>query len=445
MKRSVVLLVAAFLAASAAARASDVVPAPSVDNVGGVPIVRQSDPHGSLIGVEYVVRAGLDRQTLRQNGVAALAAQTILCTPVALAPGSGSAATMPMAEAVAAHGGSVHFTVDPDDVRFYIEALASDAPQVFDLFTQAARAPDFGVDVVRSARQTLTGRIAGRAQAALQVGLDMLSNADAKHANAGLPALGTAASLVQIFPSDVEAFYRTYYRRGGSVVSAVGRVDALAPDALATLAQMLPAGSTDAVHPRVKRLRNVSRQLIAHRDVASPWLIAQYAAPGVGSKDFGPMLVLSAFVQRTLADIAGIPGVVSQSFTAHAAGAVYSYDRSPARLVLYVNGAIGNPSRTFATALSIVDILAQTKLQSSIGEFKAMAAGDFATGATDLESRAWLAAVFAQQSSSPDFLDRALRAIAATTPEDVQRVARTYMGNPTIALVLPRDNTSLGQ
>ncbi len=43
-------------------------------------------------------------------------------------------------------------------------------------------------------------------------------------------------------------------------------------------------------------------------------------------------------------------------------------------------------------------------------------------------------------SPSPDFLDRALRAIAATTPEDVQRVARTYLGNPTIALVLPRRN-----
>ena len=35
-------------------------------------------------------------------------------------------------------------------------------------------------------------------------------------------------------------------------------------------------------------------------------------------------------------------------------------------------------------------------------------------------------------------------AIAATTPEDVQRVARTYMGNPTIALVLPRTGAQPG-
>ena len=58
------------------------------------------------------------------------------------------------------------------------------------------------------------------------------------------------------------------------------------------------------------------------------------------------------------------------------------------------------------------------------------------------ETRAWLAAVFSRESSSPDFINHALAAIAATTPADVQRVARTYLGNPTIAFVLPRANQS---
>src|SRR5262249_60687222 len=129
-------------------------------------------------------------------------------------------------------------------------------------------------------------------------------------------------------------------------------------------------------------------------DVASPWLIAQYPAPGIDSKDFGPMLVLSAFVKRTLTDIAQVPGVVSTTFASRAVGTVYSYDRSTPHLVLYVNGGIGNPSRAFATALSIVNILAATRLEGSIDQFKAQAAGDFATSATTLETRAWLAAVF---------------------------------------------------
>jgi predicted Zn-dependent peptidase len=211
---------------------------------------------------------------------------------------------------------------------------------------------------------------------------------------------------------------------------------------LALLANALPEGTTNVVSARVTPLNGASREVIAHRDISAPWLIAQYPAPNVGSRDFGPMLVLSAFLRRTLSDVAQVPGVVTPTFVSHAVGAEYAYDRSPAHLVLYVNGGIGNPTRTFATALSIVNVLAATRLQGSIDQFKAQAAGDFATGATTLETRAWLAAVFARGVASPDFLDRALQAIAATTPADVQRVARVYLGNPSIALVLPRDGST---
>ena len=436
---TVVLALAA--ATPAAVRASDASPAPLVENLNGATIVRQSDPQSSLVGIAIVVRAGLDRQTMKQNGLAALVAQTILRTPVTLASKT-QAATMPLEQAIAASGGSVRFSIDPDDVRFYVEALATDAPAAIALVRQALGAPDFGPATVRDARASLTRQLAqsqSYSQYALQVGLDMLNQASSTQANAGLPSLGTATSLAQLVPSDAAAFYRAYYRRGGAVVSAAGRLDALDAGALASLAGALPEGTTTAVSVRVPSLHGISREIVAHRDVASPWLIAQYPAPSVDNRDFGPMLVLAAFVRRTLAEIAQVPGVVSPTFASRAVGADYSYDRAPAHLVLYVNGGIGNPSRAFATALSIVNVLAATRLQGSIDQFKAEAAGDFATGATALETRAWLAAVFAQGSASPDFLGRALRAIAATTPEDVQRVARAYLGNPTIALVLPRD------
>jgi predicted Zn-dependent peptidase len=425
------------------ARASDDLPAPVVQNLNGTTIVRQSDPRSSLVGVAVVVHAGLNRQTMRQNGLAALVAQTILSTPVTL-PAKSQPATMPLEQAIAANGGSVRFRIDPDDVRFYVEALAADAPADVGLVRQALSAPDFSAATVRNARASLIRELAQSAQYsqyALQVGLDMLNQASSTQANAGLPSLGTATSLAQLVPSDAAAFYRTYYRRGGSFVSAAGKLDSLDDAALASLANALPEGTTSVVSVRVPALRGASREIVAHRDVSSPWLIAQYPAPSVDSRDFGPMLVLAAFVRRTLAEIAQVPGVVSPTFASRAVGADYSYDRAPAHLVLYVNGGIGNPSRAFATALSIVSVLAATRLQGSIDEFKAEAAGDFATGATTLETRAWLAAVFAQGSASPDFLGRALRAIAATTPDDVQRVARAYLGNPTIALVLPRDES----
>jgi predicted Zn-dependent peptidase len=419
------------------ALAADAVPAPSIENAGGTVIVRQTDSAATLVGVVLVVRAGLDRQTMKQNGLAALVAETIMRTPVR--PAQGDVPAMPLEDAIAAHGGSVDFTVDPRDVRFYVEALPKDAAVILDLLRSAIAAPDFSAATVRDARSALVKKIADSQEVALQVGLDMLNAASSPEANAGLPELGTAASLAQLVPSDASRFYHAFYRRGGALVSAAGQLDALPPDALGALVGALPPGTTSPIAVHIPALKGASHEIVAHRDISSPWLIAQYPAPSVESRDFGPMLVLAAFVRRTLSDIAQVPGVVSPTFASRSVGAVYTYDHAPARLVLYVNGGlIGNPSRAFATALSIVNVLAATPLQGSIAEFKAEAAGDFASDATTMETRTWLAAVFAQESASPDFLNRALQAISATTTDDLQRVARTYLGNPTIALVLPR-------
>lgn len=429
------LFACAPLAAAGALAAS--IPAPSVESTGSTTIIRQHDDAASLIGVALVVRAGLDRETLKQNGLAALVAETIVQTPVT-ATGSG-AEGLRLDEAIAARGGSIRFTVDPTDVRFYVEALAGDAGTVLALFRNALAAPDFSPATIREARAALVRQIAQNQQVALQVGLDMLNAASSSQANVGLPELGTPAALAQFHANDVRTFYRNYYRRGGMVVSAAGRLEALPGDALTSLATALPEGTTTAVTVRTPSLSGATREIVTHRDIASPWLIAQYPAPRVDSQDFGPMLVLAAFVRRTLSDIAQVPGVVSPTFASRSVGAVYAYDRMPATLVLYVNGGLnGNPSRAFATALSVVNVLAAAPLQGSIEEFKAEAAGDFANEATTLETRTWLAAVFSRENATPDFINRAVASIAATTPADVQRVARKYLGNPTIALVLPR-------
>jgi predicted Zn-dependent peptidase len=430
---------AALTIAMQSLNAAAAVPTPSFESAGGATILQQPDGTASLVGIAFVVRAGLDRQTMKENGLAALVAETIVRTPVALRQAEGNTPALALGDAVAARGGSVHFTVDPGDVRFYVEALADDAPAVLDLFRSAIVAPDFSSATVREARSALVRQIAQSQQVALEVGLDMLNAASSGQANSGLPELGTPNSLAQFFSSDARGFYQRYYRRGGALVSAAGRLGSLAPGALTALATALPEGTTMPVTVRVPSLTGATHEIVAHRDIASPWLIAQYPAPKVDSNDFGPMLVLAAFVRRTLSDIAQVPGVVSPTFASRSVGAVYAYDRAPASLVLYVNGGLnGNPSRAFATALSVVNVLAATRLEGSIEEFKAEAAGDFANDATTLETRTWLAAVFSRESSSPDFINRALAAISATTPDDVQRVARTYLGNPTIALVLPR-------
>jgi len=419
-----------FVALPAVSRAA--APAPVVTRNGGVTTITQLDASAPLLHIVYVVRAGLDRQSLSQNGLAALTAQTILKTPV-----NGVA----LQNAIAAAGGSISFAVDPGDVRFEIESLPQDADKIVALVRTAFGAPVFDAATVRAARDRLTTRIAEDQQIALQVGMDMLSSTLAPSANTGLPQYGLPASLAQLGPTDVRTFFATFYRRGGSYVSAAGRIDALSAGALDQLGAMLPEGTTAAIDVKFPKLEGSSRQLVAQRDISAPWLIAQYSAPNVASKDFGPMLVLASFMQRTLADMADVPGVVSETYASRAVGAVYQYENPQPDLVLYVNGGIGNPNRSFSTALSIASILATTKLEGSIDEFKAMASGDFISATNTLEARAWLAVVYDENGAQPDYLSRTLDAISQTTAADLQRVARSYLSNPTIALVLPRENS----
>jgi predicted Zn-dependent peptidase len=432
VKLRIAAIAALLLIAAAPSLARAAGAEPVVTRNGGVTLITQQDAAAPLLHDVYVVRAGLDRQSLAQNGLAALTAQTIVSTPV-----NGVA----LGDAIAAAGGSLTFTVDPHDVRFEIEALPDDAGKVLALARTGISVPAFDPATVRAARTKLIERIAENQQVALQVGLDMLNSTMATSANAGLPEFGLPAALAQLGPDDVKSFFATYYRRGGSYVSAAGRIDGLSAGTLAGFGQTLPDGNTTAISVKLPKLSGASRQLVAQRDISAPWLIAQYPAPLIGSKDFGPMLVLASFMQRTLADMADVPGVVSETYASRAVGAVYQYENAQPDLVLYVNGGIGNPNRSFSTALSIASILATTKLEGSIDDFKAIASGDFISSTNTLEARAWLAVIYDENGQQPDYLSRTLDAISQTSSADLQRVAREYLSNPTIALVLPREDS----
>lgn len=402
-----------------------------VANSGGVLIVRQFDPAADLIGTQVRLQAGLDRQTPTQNGLAALVAESILKTPVA---GGQS-----LQDAIAAQGGSIGYDIDPRAVRFYLEGIPEAYASMLALFRTALSHPDFSAPTLVRARTALDGRIAQTQQFALAVGLDMLNRTFYANSDAGMPPLGLPQTLAGFGPADAQSFFTAHYLQGGAIISSAGKLNAVNLDlehALAGLAQ----GSSLPVKVSVRRLTSTSRQSIARRDIPVPWLIAQYTAPDLRSPDFGAMIILASLLQRTLGDVAGVPSLVTQSAAQRGVGAIYNFDTQPANIIVYVDGG-GDPSRVFATALTIVNVLGHTKLQGDLSEMKTYAIGRFLNDATSLHDRAWLAGIFASQRLSPDFAARTVAAVNATTAKDLQRAAQRYLGEPNIALVLPRDTS----
>ncbi|MEO6912404.1 MAG: hypothetical protein ABI182_00105, partial [Candidatus Baltobacteraceae bacterium] len=358
-------------------------------------------------------------------GIAALTAEAIL---------------IPVRAGIAAAGGSVEYTVGGRDVRFYIEGRKRTfESKILPLFSAALAKPDFRPGVLQAARAALDRKITQNQSVALTVGIEMLDRAFYQDSDAGLPEYGLASTVAGLSSSDAFQFYRGTYRRNGAIISAVGDLSALSSKALQSLSTALQTGGSAPAAVKQLSLNGSSRQLVTHRAVPVAWLVAQYPAPSIGSKDFGPMLVLSTFVERTLSDVAEVPSIASRSFTQQAVGVIYNFDQRPANLIVYVDGGQGDPNRAFGTALTVVGLFGSTKLNGNIENMKAVARGRFLGEATTLEDRAWIAGVFAAQSGSPDYLSAGVSAISKVTAGDLQRVARKYLSSPTVALVLPRE------
>ncbi len=415
------------LAASPQARAAA---NSGVTRVSGGAVVRQDDPVADLIGTQVRIPAGLDRQNPDQNGLAALVAEAIQQTPV-----DG----VPLGDSIAGDGGAIVYDVDPHDVRFYLEGLPASYDSMLARFRSALARPDFSPQALARARTALGARIARTQQLPLTVGLQMLNRTFYTDSDAGMPPLGLPQTLAGFVTSDAQAFFAKHYVREGSVVSAAGKLGGIASGSLEAVIGVLGLGSSAPARVSLKQLPSNTRQLIARRDIPVPWLVAQYKAPDLQSRDFGPMLVLTSFLERTLADVAGVPTLSTASSGSGGVGATYNFDTQPANVVVYVDGG-GNPTQVFATALTIVNVLGHAKLAGDLTDMKTFAIGRFLDQSATLRDRAWLAGTFVGRHLGPDYTTQTIAAIQKTTASDLQRIAVRYLGFPNIALVLPRDS-----
>ena len=405
----------------------------------GVTVVEQPNPTADLTAVELLLQAGLDRQTPHQNGLAALVAEVILRTPVSV-PGTGQTSTL--IDAVNARGGSVTYLVEPRHIRFYLETVTSGFAPALAMLHGVLTKPDFSPATLAAARAALNQKIADNQHLALSVGIDMLNRSFYQNSDAGLPPYGMPQTIAGFSSADAQSFYSEHYRRGDAVVSVIGNIAGTGTTA-ANLADGLPAGTSTPVTVRMAKLPSTSKQIIARRDVPVPWLVAQYPAPDMRSRDFGAMLILTAFVQRTLGDVSEVPAIATRGVGQRGVGAFYNFDTYPANVIIYVDGGLGDPTRTFATALTVVNVLGHAKLGGDLSEMKTFAAGRFLEDTQSMQDRAWLAGIFASRHVSGNYLALILKAIDSTTAADLQRVAAQYLGAPTIALVLPRSQPSV--
>lgn len=400
-------------------------------DLGVTQLIGEADADAAVSGVQIFVSAGLDREAAHANGISSLVAECISRT--AVSSGAGIPAT-PLRDAIAASGGSLTYTVDGRSIHYYLESRSARLPVVVGLFAKALAAPDFSPQTVAAARANLTLRIDELEANALSVGIAMFRRSFYT-TGAGMPALGTSATLASLSSKDVAAFYAANYKRAALSASAVGALAPALADALKALANALPNGSVTPVESHAKAIPVEAPRIVAHRDVNAPWVVVGYAAPAPNSRDFGAMLIL----EKLLADAFERNSATTLGFIEKSVGAFYLYDTSPASLVVYVNGTQTDPSLALRELLVVSRSLALKPLGAEpLRHFKAAAQGQFLTDSVTLSDRSYLLGTFAAQGLGADSINSALDALDRTTAADVQRVAKTYLQRYIVALVLPR-------
>lgn len=402
-------------------------PTTQVD-LGGSRAYVRSDSAASLATVVLFVRAGLDRQTATQNGLAALVAEAVLQTPV-----DGIA----LSDAVDAHGGSIAFSVAPPYVRFSLEAAPDALPALAALVARALKAPSFEPATLTVARAKLGERIAGDEADPRLVGLDML-RASYYRDGAGLPALGTTVGLAGLGPPDARAFFARWYLRGDAYVTAVGRTDENGASVSRTLVDALPAGSVARPPIATRAYAAQPKRIVTHRDVFAPYVVVGFAAPSLGDNDFAAALVLRSM----LGDVFSRVGATTLPPVFRAVGAIYGYDVDPAQFALWINGSRIDPSTGLATVDAVLTNAAKKTLAPAVlARYKESARGEWALESLSLDDRAFAIGNAVALGLDADAADGVTAAIGRVTGSDVQRVAKKYFRRFDVALVLPRSGS----
>jgi zinc protease len=405
-----------------------------VVDLGGARGYVRHDPAAPLAGIELFVRAGLDRQTTAQDGLAALVAETILRSPVEGPRG----ASIPLIDAVDARGGSLSYAVSAQTVRFYLEGTPDGVAAAAPLVARVLASPSYEAATLTAARAALGERISDDEDDPRLVGRSLL-RASYYRGPAGRSELGNRTAIAGFGAADVKAFHDRWYLRGGAAVAEVGDTGPASDGASRALIAALADGTAPEEKLQTRPYGAQPKRIVTQRDVGAPYVVFGFAAPPLGDRDFAAALV----VRSLMISVLQRPTATSVPAELRSGGALYGYDVSPAQLVLWINGARLDPAIGLTAVDTVLKTAASKPLAAAVlARMKETARGEWALEAVSLDQRAGAIGNAVSLGLDADANDGVGAAIARVTAADVRRVTKKYFQGFDVALIVPRSSGS---
>ncbi|HEX7974218.1 MAG TPA: pitrilysin family protein, partial [Anaerolineales bacterium] len=251
--------------------------------------------------------------------------------------------------------------------------------------------------------------------------------------------IGDLADLETMQRDDLYRHYRNYYVPNNAVLAVAGDFETEAMlERIHTLYEPIPVGGEPRRYHRPEPPQSGERRLIVEGPGETTFIQASYHAPAASHPDFFPLTVLDSLLTGPSSLNmfgGGISNKTSRLYRALVEGelVVSVYGGLQATIDPYLHGitAILHPERKVEEVISALDAeIARlqdappppVELARAVKQARAL----FAYGSESITNQAfWLgfSEMFAQYDWFTSYLDR----LAEVTPQDVQRVAQTYL------------------
>ena len=478
---------------SAPAQAA-VTPATSVVLPNGVTVVTRRDRLAPRIAISVLVRAGAADETAESAGWRRLLTDAMLraslqSTPAAAKTTASEDKTAPESKATpetkaagestpAARGigelqreaekwgGRLGASVGDDYIEFWAVGDSTASRQLLDLLLSLALRPRLADEDIDAARRRLLARlesanenIALRATNALASQLYL--DARGEPLAYGLPTNGTFKSLTALTGDKVRRLYDHFFAPARLIISASGDITA------AELRPMLekPAasagwGQLSAWNGAAKPITYAKAPLFAAPNKNQPpltvrqmntptaWVFVAYATAGMGSGDYIALRVLSAAMGessrarlplRLMGSRSGAPSARNPAETTTSQVAVQITPRRFAgELILFAQTSPQNVDDVKNAMLDEVRKLKDQPLsRAELESARNFVSGNWAVERENMRERAFQTGLAAVMNATADTNWPAL--VEGVSAAEVQRVAKKYLNNYAVALIMPQD------
>ncbi len=426
----------------------------------GVTLITRADRMAPRVALSLLIKAGAADETPATAGWRRLLADVMLRGSKDAAGTETKAADMQ--RAAEKLGGRSGATVSDDAIEFWAIGDSAKQGELLDLILQMALRPRLADDDLDAARELLQSNLDVEsinvpAQAVNALRDQLYRNGDNIPVAYGLPGMGNDESLKALSPARLRALHHLFFQPAQMTLAVVGDVDAPTLRARLEKLQKTEAapGQTDNALPRPGTMPHlvapskdkpplIVRQLPLRDAIPTAWLFIGFAGPGADSADLPALRVLSAALgemprsrlEKRLLSSSLIPGLDDPSVIQ--AAAQWTPRRYSGELVVFAQTRAESIESIKNALLDEITKLRDASLTApELERAKNFARGGWAVERETLRDRAFQAAFAPVTGGRADVKWPSY--VVAVSAADVQRVARKYLQNYAVTLVMPED------